>query len=613
MTGDTWGRVREALANLLEMPECEREAALAELQAREPAVAGEVASLLKEEEAGEIATSFRRIGEYDLLREIGRGGSSMVFEAVKEGLDRKVALKLLLGQADGSAPGATYQREQRALARLSHSGIVTLLDAGKTSGGLPYLVLELVEGVPIDDFCRCLPRRDAVAVFAELVAAANAAHTIGIVHRDLKPANVLVEQTGAVKLLDFGVAQIYSVQQTNSPMALTLAYASPEQLRGEPAGMASDVYSMGVILYELMAGRSPYAAATTNLIELMEEICNREIPEPGNVDRELGRIIAQCLRKNPAERYPSAGELLADIESWRQGRPVAAMGRDPLYRLGKGLRAHWRPVAMVAAVALVVGWTAVLSGRASADGRSRVNAETKSQAYRQAAAKMINVNLAEIEASLDEDGWPDPRRKAALVETLASLATLADDRLDPELLYQLGVAHQQMGRLQRSTKEALVAHEYYFQLYLQKPGDVRYRLAMVRNFLFLGELFEDAGDYRAAYDTYRAAGRHVREAGRNTLPQALVKLVEAREATELLLLSRRHLGGAAFLSKKDRALSVLMMAEAEWRNGLREDAERSYQTAVRVLGKMPGLDEKPFMERLAILRNVHLLQVKPKG
>jgi serine/threonine-protein kinase len=330
------------------------------------------------------------VGSYRLLRPLGRGGMGTVWLAERtDGLvDRPVALKLPRGDWLRPDLASRMARERRILASLEHPNIARLYDAGFTSDGRPYLALEYVEGMRIDDYCRDRVRDlgDVLRLFVQVLRAVAHAHRRLVVHRDLKPSNILVTQSGDVRLLDFGVAGLLGADdavETSeltrvSGRMLTVHYASPEQILGGPLGTGSDVYSLGVILFELITGRRPYQPRGDTVRALEESVLNEDAPLPSTMAQrvpwrralkgDLDRIVLAALKKAPEERYVSTEAFARDIEAYLAGRPVSAQPDSAWYRVSKFVRRNRVAVsaASVTFVAVVAGagvasWQAVVA------------------------------------------------------------------------------------------------------------------------------------------------------------------------------------------------------------------------------------------------------------
>ncbi len=332
-----------------------------------------------------------RLGPYRLLREIGSGGMGTVYLARRDddAYERDVAVKIMRAGIGSGEAVHRFLDERRILARLEHPGIARLYDGGTTEDGRPFLVMELIDGLPIDEYCDAhrLDLEARLQLFRRVCAAVQHAHQNLLVHRDLKAANILVTGDGEPKLLDFGIAKRLApgadagLTRTGSRV-MTPSCASPEQVRGEPITTASDVYSLGVLLYELLVGRGPYRVSRTLAHEIESAICDQE-PEPPSqavsrrgpgeptadavaqarglrpaalrrrLQGDLDTIVLTALRKEPVRRYGSVAELAADVASHLQHLPVSARADSLLYRSRKLLR-RYRAVATAGALALLV-------------------------------------------------------------------------------------------------------------------------------------------------------------------------------------------------------------------------------------------------------------------
>ncbi len=363
----------------------EREAWLLEACPDDPALRMRVLTMASCEDAGddflEPGTGPGRlfqpevgqnVGAWRLVRPIGRGGMGEVWlgERADGAFDMHVAIKLLHFGFD-AAMSERFRRERQVLADLDHRGVARLLDGGVTDSGMAYLVLEYVEGVPIDVYCseRSLPVREVLRLFLAVCAAVQHAHSRLVVHRDVKPANVLVTPRGEPKLLDFGIARILS-DSAGATRALdrlgTPRYASPEQVTGGPVSTATDVYSLGALLYHLLAGRPPLDLDSQDTLSWAHKIA-REIPPRASrvattkrrthLAGDLDAILAKSLSKEPSQRYGSVEALAADVRRHLSGVPVRARPGSVRYRLQRFVRRN--PVRVAGALALgcvVLGW-----------------------------------------------------------------------------------------------------------------------------------------------------------------------------------------------------------------------------------------------------------------
>ena len=290
-----------------------------------------------------------RIGPYRVVREIGHGGMGTVYEAVREDrqFDQRVAIKVVSGGLESGLVLDRFRRERQVLADLQHPNIARLLDGGATASGSPYFAMEYLEGSTLIEYGSDLPLRHKLGLFVHVCSAVQYAHQKLVIHRDLKPANVLVTADGIPKLLDFGIAKLLR-EETPGPLpaytgAMTPYYASPEQLRGEGVTTASDVYSLGALLYELLCGLRPFEAQSGKLIspKLIEE--RRTPPQVAGMARDLNDIVARALAFEPADRYSSVEKLSDDVQRFLAGRSVSAREHDARDRLSKFVRRKGRP------------------------------------------------------------------------------------------------------------------------------------------------------------------------------------------------------------------------------------------------------------------------------
>ncbi len=396
-----WQRLSQALDALLDLEPEARAARLAAIEAEDAGFARDLRGLLAQEDTQDSMLDTplvtappgpregEQVGPYRLERLLGEGGMGQVWVAERaDGLyERRVALKLLRpGLADPNLR-LRFTRERQILARLEHPHIARLLDAGIDASGQPYLALEEVQGEGILEYCRKrgLGLRPRLQLFQQVCEAVTHAHANLVVHRDLKPSNILVTPDGQVRLLDFGIAKLLDGNASDPPEAtrtgvrsFTLHYAAPEQIRGEPVTTQTDVYSLGVVLYELLSGQKPYRLKRETSAQWEEAILAGEPQRPSTtvvrggddeavpgIDRrrwskmlagDLDNIVLKSLSKRPVERYPSAEALSLDIQRHLDGMPVLARPQSVGYRLRKFLRRHRWPIglSLFAASVLIV-------------------------------------------------------------------------------------------------------------------------------------------------------------------------------------------------------------------------------------------------------------------
>jgi serine/threonine protein kinase/tetratricopeptide (TPR) repeat protein len=417
VTPERWQQIKIVLEGALDREEAERTAFLDAACEGDDELRREVESLVASEpELGDFIETpvFRirpeedvplaagqRIGAYRVVRELGRGGMGSVYlaERADEEFEQRVALKLVRRGMDTDEIVRRFRSERQILAHLDHPNIAKLFDGGTTEDGRPYFLMEYVEGQPIDEYCdeRKLPTRERLALFREVCSAVHFAHQNLIVHRDLKPGNILVTAGGVPKLLDFGIAKLLDPNQALFALTrvelrlMTPEYASPEQVRGETITTASDVYSLGVLLYVLLTGHRPYPRATQDPRSLAQAICETEPLRPSSavgrvaevkqpdgtvvelkpesVSRvrdgeerllrrrlagDLDNIVLMAMRKDPQRRYASVAQFSNDIERHLEGLPVVARKDTLGYRTRKFVGRHKLGVAAAVTVLLLI-------------------------------------------------------------------------------------------------------------------------------------------------------------------------------------------------------------------------------------------------------------------
>jgi eukaryotic-like serine/threonine-protein kinase len=444
----------------------------------------------------------QRLGAWEVVRAVGTGGMGEVFEARRAdgSFEGRAAIKLLKRGMDSAAVLQRFALERQALARLSHNHIARLLDAGASEEGLPYFVLEFVAGQPIDQAVRGLALEPRLQLFLQLADAVAHAHRNLLVHRDLKPGNVLVNTDGQVKLLDFGIAKaldpVEAVLDNASSTTLggqrpyTPHYASPEQVRGEPVTTATDVYSLGVLLYQLLTGLRPSGHSATTAAQIARSVLHDIPARPSSVARpaaqavpgarlagDLDNIVLKALRKEPGERYASVDALASDVRAHLQGQPVSVRADSAGYVLGRLLRRHrWLVVAAsLGVIGLATGLAAALArgqaavalgalglaaglGLALVQGRKaeQARALAEQQAER-ARARFEDLRLLAHNVLFDYHDLVEPLqgatpvRKRLVADALVYLDKLAQDApSDRKLRVEMGMAYRSIGLVQRN-------------------------------------------------------------------------------------------------------------------------------------------------------------------
>jgi eukaryotic-like serine/threonine-protein kinase len=411
------------------------------------------------------------VGHYRLVRQLGSGGMGTVYEAVRVGADfeQRVAVKLLRPGALDVEQVERFRQERRILAALHHPGICLLLDGGITVSGRPYLVMEYIEGLPVTEYAGLhdLPVRDRLALFRSICGAVAHAHRHLVVHRDLKPGNILVTPEGAVKLLDFGIAKLLPAATLASPpltatvvRSFTPGYASPEQLRGDPISTATDVYSLGVILYELLTDVHPFrfdaGATPLELVRLREtepvrpsQARRAEAPRGAGGRRELAgeldTIVLRAMHPDPQRRYLSVEQLEADVGRYLAGLRVLAQADTLAYRTRKFLGRHRAGASAVLLVFLALGGGLGLAGiqaRRAAQERDRAQLEARK-------AQRVSAFLADVLRAADP--WANGRDVRVedlldLAEARARTELAGEPDVLAEVLTAVGLSYGGLGR-----------------------------------------------------------------------------------------------------------------------------------------------------------------------
>jgi eukaryotic-like serine/threonine-protein kinase len=419
--------------------------------------------VLSRESGADIGT---QIGAYQIIRQIGAGGMGVVYLAERVDQFRmQVALKILRRGMDSDLVVSRFRHERQILAELDHPNIARLLDGGATDDGRPYFVMEYVQGMPLTGWCEQhgLQAAERLKLFRDVCAAVQYAHQNLVIHRDLKPANILVTSEGVPKLLDFGIAKLLRHEPGEATTGVTVPgmrmmtpeYASPEQVRGLSATTQSDVYSLGVVLYELLAGVRPYQFDAGSYLEIEKAVCLSEPPPPSTraaenrkVAADLDNIALKALEKDPRRRYATAEQFSEDIRRYLDGRPVSARPQTWTYRAQKFAQ---RNRAAVAAAALVV--FSLVGGLGMALWQARVASVERARAERRFhdVRRLANSFLFEFHDKIkDLTGSTEARRLivARALEYLDGLAREAGS--DTGLALELAEGYVRLGDVQGS-------------------------------------------------------------------------------------------------------------------------------------------------------------------
>jgi serine/threonine-protein kinase len=497
LTPERWRALAPLLDEALELDDAARRSWLGELRASRPELAAELDSLLASREqasrerflADEVSPAppppepsslaGQTIGAYTLLEPIGQGGMGSVWLAQRSDgrFEGRMAVKLLNASLVGRAGEARFRREGSILARLTHPNIAHLVDAGVSVSGQPYIVLEHVDGEPIDRYCdaRRLAVRERLRLFLDVCTAVARAHVNLVVHRDIKPSNVLVARDGRVKLLDFGIAKLLEEESAEAKASaltreggrvLTPEYAAPEQLTGDAVTTATDIHALGTLLYLLLTGQHPAARPGSNpalLLKAIVEVDPRRpsetVTEPaaearastlGGLRRQLRRdldtILAKALKKVPSERYPSVEALAADVRHFLADEPIAARPDTLGYRTSKFVRRHRAGVlaGLIAAAAALIGSAAIVWQAREA---RRQRDEARAQVLRADAVKDFLGFLLSAAAAAGRKYSAEELLDQG--EIMIDRQFAGDDRLRAEMLTVVGRQHMTAERFDK--------------------------------------------------------------------------------------------------------------------------------------------------------------------
>lgn len=485
MTPERWARIRELFDAALELQPTARARFLSEATYDDPSLAPEVMGLLASDLEAEAFLSTparptssgdslaapgpsllgRHIGPYRVLGEIGQGGMGTVYRAVRDDdqYHKQVAIKLVRGGMDAELVLQRFKAERQILANLEHANIARLIDGGSTEEGWPYFSMEYVEGQPIDRYCASLGVRERLELFRAVCAAVQHAHQHLVIHRDLKPSNIFVTADGVPKLLDFGIARLLGADAAGPGEAMpsmgwplmTPEYASPEQVKGEAMTTASDVYSLGMLLYLLLARQRAYEIKTRAPEEVARVVCQQQPEKPSAVaDRPLSRqlrgdldtIVLKAIRKEPARRYQTVGELSEDIRRHLAGLPVQARGDTLAYRAGKFMGRH-KPTVVVAGllVASLLGGIVATLRQARIAEANRARAERRFDDVR----RLANIVLFDVHGALANVSGALVARQLLVETALRYLDDLAREAGDePALLEEVASGYERIAEIQ---------------------------------------------------------------------------------------------------------------------------------------------------------------------
>jgi tetratricopeptide (TPR) repeat protein len=478
MTAERWRRVREVLYAAADKGAGERgqflrescceDAELRQEVERLLAALDESGSFLEPGSPAERNLSGDKIGPYLILEQAGQGGMGTVYRAVRDDdYHQQVAIKLVKRDLETDILLARFRQERQVLALLNHPNIARLLDGGTTADGRPYLVMEWVDGVPITEYCRArnLPLRRRLDLFTSVCHAVAHAHGNLVVHRDLKPSNILITPEGVPKLLDFGIAKIVSPEPCPDGVTMTMAgalaltpeYASPEQVRGEPATTATDIYSLGAVLYEVLSAARPHRFETRTPGEVERVICTGNVVRPSvaagaeglparELRGDLDNIVLKALEKERSRRYSHVEELAGDLRRYLEGRPVLARAGSFRYRAWRFAGRNKALVGTIAAVALALTLGLGMSlWQAREARRERQAAERRFELARRVAASL----LYEVHDQIQDLAGSSKARELLLGRSLEYLDALSKEAsTNPRLQRDLANAYMRAATLQ---------------------------------------------------------------------------------------------------------------------------------------------------------------------
>ena len=571
MTPEEWQRIKRIVGEALEQPDTksrleflsaacdgdralqsEIDALLAHASDRLDVVADKMADVAADD--GTVAIG-ERLGDYELVREIGRGGMGTIYLARRadEEFEKEVAIKILKRGTDTEEVLRRFRAERQILAQLEHPNIARLIDAGTSPDGLPYIVMEYVDGVPITDFCDAtnLSIRERIELFAKVCAALHFAHQNLVVHRDLKPGNILITANGEPKLLDFGIAKLLSpsgdflLTTIQNQQRFTPSYASPEQIRGDPVTTASDVYSLGALLYELLVGTPPhrFSSAHPSPTELYSVIVEQEplrasvavspdrkskIENRKFLEGDLDNILAKALQKDPKHRYSSVTAFADDLRRYLDGRPVRARPATLGYRALKFISRNRLGVAAATLLFLsllggivTTTWQARKAKRLFADVRK--------------LARSVVFDYHDLIAGLRGSTPVQERLVKDALEYLDNLTRDAGD--DPGLLREMATAYQKIGRVQGNgyfpnlgdTEGALKSYrrslEIREKLLSRDPKNHELLDEVAKSYAGLGDVLYSKDDLYGALANYEK-GIEVRQAAVQATPENILNQLE---------------------------------------------------------------------------------------
>ena len=575
------------------------------------------------------------IGDYRILSKIGAGGMGDVYLAEDVQLRRKVALKLVRAAISTDDIVARFRHEEQILAGLNDPNIAHLYGGGVTGNGLPFFVMEHVDGLRIDEYCSRheLAIEAKLRLFRKVCSAVHYAHQHLVIHRDLKPSNILVTEGGEPKLLDFGIAKLLNADESAPAITLmgvmTPDYASPEQARGDPITTASDVYSLGVIFYELLTGHSPYRLKNRNPGEIARAITDQAPERPStahpldsrftsynsrSLRGDLDNIALMALRKEPARRYASVAQFSEDIRRHLDGLPVIARNDTFTYRASKLIARN-----KVSAAAATLLFFAIITGLAASMWQARVAARERDQArLKTAQAEELNSFLQSILSAAS----PEEKGKDATVIDVLNGATKrieAEFATQPELraraLTTIGRTYALLGLADKAEWALREAVRLNTSLYGEKNS------ATALSMLYLGNILLFSPETNAEAGALILKGLDIERAlspsGSKDLAFALFNAGEFYNRAREYRKARSALQESAAMSQRlfgeknpDYAFALMSLGRADQFSSDLIGAEANYRKAIALFRQLPGRNEQKMAVALSNLGRMLILENK---
>jgi len=597
LSRERWTKVQSLFVAAAELPPEQRRQLVEEQSQGDEELRDEVFSLLRYDSSGpdiqeaveqgarSILTNVRLegtlLGPWRVERELGRGGMSVVYLAIRADgqFSRRVAIKVIKRGMDTAAVVERFQRERRILAALDHPYIARLLDGGTTADGLPYIVMDYVEGLPINDWCdeRGLGVEQRCELIAKVCDAVAYAHRNLVIHRDLKPGNVLVGPDGNPKLLDFGIAKVLGdgfdrgeTLETRIPLrALTPEYASPEQVAGSVVGTSTDVYSLGVVLFELLAGSRPQSGEEKVSAAALRS--GRNARWVRRVGGDLDTILHMALRAEPERRYLSVEKLGKDLRSYLAGLPVEARDESLVYRCGKFMRRHriGTLAAGLMVVSIVAGVTSTLWQARKAQSEKQIAEARRAEAEQEREIARTEATKSAAARLQAEDEHAEADRQRSEAEAQKRIAESARERAERNFQQTREMAgkflfdfHDSIANLTGATPARKLAVDtglrYYDLLLKDAAGNRELLKEIARGYDRLGDVqgniyFSNLGDIPGSEASYRKA-LAIRDGIADPSPEFLMDRMRGYVRLGQAMLGKDDYGAAARYFKLALAL-----------------------------------------------------------